>query len=73
MLQDQRRDNREVEHVQWRLRRSTHPPPRSKGITVFTLLAVLGIVSVAGIVGSIVVSARDGYRRQPRATFARTV
>lgn len=46
---------------------------RLKGTTVFTLLAVLGIVSVAGIAGSIVVSARDGYRRQPRETFARTV
>jgi len=39
---------------------------------VFTLLAILGIVSVAGIAGSIVVSARDGYRRQPKATIART-
>jgi len=45
----------------------------SKGITVFTLLAILGIVSVAGIVGSIAMSARDGYRRQPKQTFARTV
>jgi hypothetical protein len=44
-----------------------------KGITVFTLLAMLGIASVAAIVGSILVSARDGYRRQPKQTFARTV
>jgi hypothetical protein len=43
-----------------------------KGTIVFTLLALLGIVSVAGIVGSIVTSARDGYRRQPKATIART-
>ena len=40
---------------------------------MFTLLAILGIVSLAGIVGSIIVSARDGYRRQPKETFARTV
>ncbi len=33
---------------------------------MFTLLAILGIVSVAGIAGSIVVSARDGYGRQPQ-------
>ena len=39
---------------------------------MFTLLAILAIVSVAGIAGSIVVSARDGYRRQPKATIART-
>jgi hypothetical protein len=45
----------------------------SKGITVFTLLAILGIVSVLGIAGSIVMSVRDGYRRQPKQTFARTV
>ena len=57
--------------MQRRIRRSTSPP-HSKGTTVFTLLALLGIVSVAGIAGSIVVSARDGYRRQPKATIART-
>jgi hypothetical protein len=44
-----------------------------KGTTVFTLLTMLGIASVVGIVGSIVVSARDGYGRQPKQTFARTV
>jgi hypothetical protein len=44
-----------------------------KGTIVFTLLALLGIVSVAGIVGSIVTSARDGYRRLPKATIARTL
>ena len=43
-----------------------------KGTTLFTLLAMLGIVSVAGIVGSIVTSARDGYGRRPKATIART-
>lgn len=60
--------------MQRRLRRSTKPATStSKGTTVFTLLAVLGIVSVAGIAGSFVVSARDGYRRRPRETFARTV
>ncbi|MDF2575162.1 MAG: hypothetical protein K0S05_2074 [Agromyces sp.] len=40
---------------------------------MFTLYAILGLVSFAGIVGSIIVTARDGYRRQPRETFARTV
>jgi hypothetical protein len=58
-----------------RTRATAHPsldePTSSKGTTVFTLLAILGIVSVAGIAGSIVVSARDGYRRQPKATIAR--
>ena len=39
---------------------------------MFTLFAMLGIVSLAGIVGSIIVSARDGYRRQPKETLART-
>ena len=57
--------------MQRRIRRSTSHLI-SKGTTVFTLLALLGIVSVAGIAGSIVVSARDGYRRQPKETFART-
>jgi hypothetical protein len=45
----------------------------SKGTTVFTLLAIFGIASVAGIAGSVIVSTRDGYRRQPKQTFARTV
>lgn len=40
---------------------------------MFTLLAILGIVSVAGIAGSVVVAVRDGYRRQPKQTFAHTV
>ncbi|GAA1798059.1 hypothetical protein [Agromyces neolithicus] len=37
------------------------------------LLILLGAVSVVGIVSSFVVTARDGYRRQPRETFALTV
>ena len=37
------------------------------------IFVLLGVVSVAAIIGSIVVTARDGYRRQPRETFARTV
>ena len=45
----------------------------SKGTHVFTLLAILGVISVAGIAGSIVVSSRDGYGRRHRETFARTV
>lgn len=58
--------------MQRRIRRSTSPP-LLKGTNVFTLLALLGIASVAGIAGSVLVSARDGYRRQPKETFARTV
>lgn len=34
---------------------------------------LLALVSIVGLVGSVVVTARDGYRRQPRETFARTV
>lgn len=59
--------------MQRRLRRSTNQPISSKGTTVFTLLSMLGIASVVGIVGSIVVSVRDGYGRRPKQTFARTV
>ncbi|MGW9631633.1 hypothetical protein ACWGST_13100 [Agromyces sp. NPDC055520] len=40
---------------------------------MLSLIVLLSVVSVAAIVGSIVVTARDGYRRQPRETFARTV
>jgi len=40
---------------------------------VFTVIALLTAVSVAGIGASFVVTARDGYRRSPRQTFARTV
>ncbi|WP_438853647.1 hypothetical protein [Agromyces sp. M3QZ16-3] len=40
---------------------------------MFTVFAMLAVASIAGIVSSIVVTARDGYRRQPRETFARTV
>ena len=51
-------------------RRAASP---SKGTNVFTLLAILGVISIAGIAGSIVVSSRDGYGRRHRETFARTV
>jgi hypothetical protein len=37
-----------------------------------TLVFVIA-ASVAGIVGTIVLAARDGYRRQPRESFARTI
>ncbi len=40
---------------------------------MLSILVLLGGVSVAGLIGSIVVTVRDGYRRQPRETFARTV
>lgn len=48
---------------------SFHP----KGSIVISVIVLLSVVSVAAIAGSIVVTARDGYRRQPRETFARTV
>lgn len=34
---------------------------------------ILLFAASAAVIGSIVVTARDGYRRQPRETFARTV
>lgn len=49
------------------------PTNSSKGTAVFSLTALIVSASIAGIVGSILVAARDGYRRQPRETFARTV
>ncbi|BDZ55053.1 hypothetical protein [Agromyces marinus] len=45
----------------------------TKGTAVFTLYAILFAASIAGVVGSIALVARDGYRRMPRETFARTV
>lgn len=38
-----------------------------------SLYIILAAVSIVGIISSVVVTARDGYRRQPRETFARTV
>ena len=52
---------------------STTPRIPVKGTAVFSLIALIAIVSVAGIVASVVVTARDGYRRAPEETFARTV
>ncbi|MFD4421277.1 hypothetical protein ACFWN7_07210 [Agromyces sp. NPDC058484] len=40
---------------------------------MFTIMLILGIVSTIGLVSSFVVTGRDGYRRQPRETFALTV
>jgi hypothetical protein len=40
---------------------------------VFTLLIILGAASIAGIGGSLVVSARDGYGRQPKQTFPHAI
>ncbi|WP_267898511.1 hypothetical protein [Agromyces laixinhei] len=37
------------------------------------LIVFLGTASLVGLVGSIVVTVRDGYRRQPRETFALAV
>lgn len=49
------------------------PTISSKGTAVFSLTVLILSASIAGIVGSILVTARDGYRRLPRETFARTV
>ncbi len=49
------------------------PTISSKGTAVFSLTVLILSASIAGIIGSILVTARDGYRRQPRETFARTV
>ncbi|WP_255680992.1 hypothetical protein [Agromyces cavernae] len=40
---------------------------------MINVILLLSAVSVLGIISSFVVTARDGYRRQPRETFARTV
>lgn len=65
--------NRNVELVQRRIGRSTSQLRHSKGSIVISLIIVLGAVSAVAIVSSFVVTARDGYRRQPRETFALTV
>ncbi|SFR91069.1 hypothetical protein SAMN05428970_3750 [Agromyces sp. CF514] len=36
-------------------------------------LIFVAVASIAGIVGTIVLASRDGYRRQPTESFARTV
>ena len=40
---------------------------------MFTVMLMLATVSAVGIISSFVVTGRDGYRRQPRETFAKTV
>ncbi|WP_277871104.1 hypothetical protein [Agromyces albus] len=40
---------------------------------MFTAILLLGVVSVAAISASIFNAGRDGYRRLPKETFARTV
>ena len=62
-----------VELVQRRIGHSTSQLRHSKGSIVISVLLLLGTVSVLGIASSFLVTARDGYRRQPRETFARTV
>ncbi len=60
--------------MQWSLRRST--ATSTKGLAVFSavvLLSILGVISLAGVASSLVVVARDGYRRMPKEQFARTV
>lgn len=59
--------------MQGRTRSPDIPTNSSKGTAVFSLTILILSASIAGIVGSILVTARDGYRRQPRETFARTV
>jgi hypothetical protein len=67
------RFNGEVEHVQRRNGRSTSPFHLRKEIIVFTAILLLGGVSAAAISASIFNTVRDGYRRLPKETFARTV
>lgn len=59
--------------MQRRIGRSASQQRISKGSIVISVILLLGTVSVVAVVGSIVVTARDGYRRQPRETFALTV
>lgn len=40
---------------------------------MFALILMLGIASAIGIVSTFIVAGRDGYRRQPKETFALTV
>lgn len=37
------------------------------------LLGIIGAAAAFGVVSSVVVTARDGFRRMPQETFARTV
>jgi hypothetical protein len=54
--------------------RSLDQPARtSKGTTMLSIIVLIGGTAAAALIGSLVVTARDGYRRQPRETFARTV
>ncbi|WP_395245214.1 hypothetical protein ACGGZK_05270 [Agromyces sp. MMS24-K17] len=39
---------------------------------MFVAVLLLGVLSVAGIIGSVVVVSTDGYRRQPKEQFALT-
>jgi hypothetical protein len=59
--------------VQGRTESPDIPTISSKGTAVFSLTVLILSASIAGIIGSILVTARDGYRRQPRETFAATV
>jgi len=42
-------------------------------VSSVVLLGIIGSAAVAGIVGSVLVTVRDGYRRMPKESFARTV
>jgi hypothetical protein len=48
------------------------PPSVFREEPIMVTLVFIAAASVAGIVGTIVLAARDGYRRQPQQTFART-
>lgn len=37
------------------------------------LLGILGAIAAFGVVSSVVTTVRDGYRRMPQESFARTV
>lgn len=60
VLHDQGVCTEETETTQRRAR-SIHFVP--KGLIMFILLAVIGVVAVAAIVGSFVLLSRDGYGR----------
>ena len=67
------RDNRGVGQVQGRTRIARLPHVLAERNRTMSLYIILAAVSIVGIISSVVVTARDGYRRQPRETFARTV
>ncbi|WP_157416491.1 hypothetical protein [Agromyces allii] len=66
-------DDGHVEGLQRRNDPLDHSAVTVRKGTIMATLIFVAAASVAGIVGTIVLAARDGYRRQPNETFARTV